>query len=136
MTARHISQTMTNHELSCDGYMDGASIKCYKRYAGGINYPLHDLCVDATEAGWRCDDSGDWCPNHKELPTSPIPDISDIVEQTQRNYLAKRFDHIAMLSAAYLARTDLDPRDVTLVQKHEGLITRWWFEPKATTDAR
>jgi len=44
--------------------------------------------------------------------------------------LNQRRGYIEEMAAAYFSHTMIAPEDAVLVEQHDGMTTRWWFEPR------
>jgi hypothetical protein len=54
----------------------------------------------------------------------------EFLEKTLKEILEKRSAHLEMYAAAYFKVTDIDPRDVELVEMRDGNLIRWIFREK------
>lgn len=58
-------------------------------------------------------------------------DISDRIQEIMAQAGNIRAEHIENMVAAYLLKTDIDPRNVELVEERQGDRIVWYFRERA-----
>ncbi len=107
------------YDVTCDATW------CTARY--GAAAALTEIVARRRAAmdGWRCDMSGDWCPEHASAESASAPFHADTNAQ-----IDQRRSYLDEMTAAYLADLARALKDVVLVEERDGMTTRWWFERK------